>query len=211
MFNSTPSQDFNVSIPATDSTMPSYATIGVPLGYLGVIPALPSDEPIFWVRRGAQLLALSLFEYEIWAALTIPRTIEALATHLNHQAIEVANEVSKLEQERLVIALPHDTQAYLGWHTIRPLALGIGTGLDPEESKWCEVWQENRRAILLSLPCYLFWAYSDGLRSLPEVVDAVATHLGLSIPAALQTLNLPNLLDSLLCCGVLRLDADGRE
>jgi len=211
MSHDMPSPISTVSIPATDPAEPPYVAVGMSLGYLGSTPAVSSDEPAFWVRRGAALVALSPLSYKLWTALTMPRTIEALATQLARPAVELAEEVAVLQQEQLVVALPQDAQAFLDWHTIRPLAQGVGTGLDPEAPEWCEVWQETRRALRLSLPGYLFWAYSDGLRSLPAVIDAVAAHLELSVPAVLQTLDLPTLLDALLQSGALRLDVDGTD
>lgn len=188
--------------------VPRSVAVGVPLGYLGPTPDV-SEEPAFWVRRGSEMVALDRVSYRLWTALTIPRAVADVVTQLARPQAEVAEDIAALQQERLVVALPHEAAALLQWHAIRPLAQGVGMGRDPEDPAWYEVWQETRRALRLALPGYLFWAYSDGRRTLPDVIDAVATHLALSRATVLQTLDLPALLEALLHSGALRLDVAG--
>lgn len=184
-----------------------YVATGVPIGNLGPVGST-AEEPALWVRRGETFLSLTSGTFKLWAALQLPRTETEIGEKVS--AGEVADDLALLLRERLALALPQEPEEILSWHAVRPLAQGAGMGADVDAPDSYVVMGLNGDPIIrLSLPGYLFWAYSDGRRTVPEVVQAVCRHLDVTTEAGLRLLDPPDLFEGLVRSGAVRLDVAG--
>ncbi len=187
---------------------PRYATLGVPLSY---IPVKSPDRHS--VACGDNIFFLSHSQFMLWMALQVPQSEteiqELLASGINGlvDSGPLADEWSALQELRLVVQLPGDQSDIFDWNEVSLVAQGFGLGEDLEMPGAFLVGLQNGEvAARVNLAGYLFWAFCDNRRSVPEIVELVCGALSVSQDHGLQLLDIPLLLRGLLQSGALRLN-----
>ncbi len=188
-----------------------YTTLGIALGKIPLNTPISKDG--YCVVRGDDVLILSRNMFALWLTLQLPHSEaeiqELIASGLNGvmDTGPLVDEWSALQKSGLVVQLPEDERDILNWHEIFPMSRGYGAGEDPEKPGLFLIGDQDGEFVArVNLAGYFFWAFSDGRRSAPEIVDGVCETLNVSEERGLQLLNAPLQLKVLLESGALRLN-----